>query len=367
MLKYVSKFAMDILPSVVATIIGAYIVNHYIVTKPDAAPVAAAVSSADPKKAKTRRRRKAVRRIRRRRQPPASRGSRRRASPKRPCSSKPPPKSRQWSKSLRKSPLTSRRRPRASRQTPAVTQPAPARKGDRQVCPGAGRAGCRHLSSPRQIPPRLSRPRSRRKSIATPTNLARAAIERLRGTGDGSPRPQEAARVPDAPRVAAAPPWQRPSRPLRAVRPLAAADHGLHPRRRKLQSGAGISQPALRGRRAIDDPRRPTPPADIPEPRRRSICAPRPWSRRREHTKVAEDMLRPRNRYFTRYCRNTCWLDGENRCFTRDHVQTRDEISANRIMIARENIVVLSGLAADARKAASRGFILGTELDGAAV
>ena len=51
MLKYVSKFAMDILPSVVATIIGAYIVNHYIITKPAAdAPVAAAVSSADPKK-----------------------------------------------------------------------------------------------------------------------------------------------------------------------------------------------------------------------------------------------------------------------------------------------------------------------------
>ena len=43
MLKIVSKFAMDILPSVIATIIGAYIVNHYIATKPaaDAPPVAA--------------------------------------------------------------------------------------------------------------------------------------------------------------------------------------------------------------------------------------------------------------------------------------------------------------------------------------
>src|ERR1700719_4552896 len=51
MLKYVSKFTMDILPSVVATIIGAYIVNHYIVTRPAAdAPVAAAVSPAVPKK-----------------------------------------------------------------------------------------------------------------------------------------------------------------------------------------------------------------------------------------------------------------------------------------------------------------------------
>ena len=57
MLKLVSKFAMDILPSVIATIVGAYIVNHYINVKPaaDAAATAAAVSTADPKKADSRR------------------------------------------------------------------------------------------------------------------------------------------------------------------------------------------------------------------------------------------------------------------------------------------------------------------------
>ena len=38
MLKYLTKFAMEIIPSVVATIIGAYIVNHYINTKPDSPP-----------------------------------------------------------------------------------------------------------------------------------------------------------------------------------------------------------------------------------------------------------------------------------------------------------------------------------------
>ena len=43
--KYVSKFTIDILPSVLATIIGAYIVNHYIVAKPADAPAAAAVST----------------------------------------------------------------------------------------------------------------------------------------------------------------------------------------------------------------------------------------------------------------------------------------------------------------------------------
>jgi hypothetical protein len=50
--KYLTKFTIDILPSVAATVIGAYIVNHYIVTKPGAdAPAAAAVSAADPKAA----------------------------------------------------------------------------------------------------------------------------------------------------------------------------------------------------------------------------------------------------------------------------------------------------------------------------
>ncbi len=50
MLKYLTKFAVDILPSVAATVIGAYIVNHYIVTKPDAPP-AASVSTAAVKAA----------------------------------------------------------------------------------------------------------------------------------------------------------------------------------------------------------------------------------------------------------------------------------------------------------------------------
>ena len=47
MLKYASKFFFEkILPSVVATVAGAYIVNHYVVSKPADAPLAAAVSHA---------------------------------------------------------------------------------------------------------------------------------------------------------------------------------------------------------------------------------------------------------------------------------------------------------------------------------
>ena len=45
MLKYASKFFFEkILPSVVATVSGAYIVNHYVVRPADAPPVAAAVA-----------------------------------------------------------------------------------------------------------------------------------------------------------------------------------------------------------------------------------------------------------------------------------------------------------------------------------
>src|SRR5271170_4776470 len=46
MMKYATKFALDILPSLGATILGAYIVNHYMVTKPGTVtPVAAAMSA----------------------------------------------------------------------------------------------------------------------------------------------------------------------------------------------------------------------------------------------------------------------------------------------------------------------------------
>ena len=49
MLNYLKKFAVDIFPSVAATVIGAYIVNHYIVSKPAADAPAAVVSTANPK------------------------------------------------------------------------------------------------------------------------------------------------------------------------------------------------------------------------------------------------------------------------------------------------------------------------------
>ena len=49
MLNYLKKFAMDIFPSVAATVIGAYIVNHYIVDQARCRRPAAAASTANPK------------------------------------------------------------------------------------------------------------------------------------------------------------------------------------------------------------------------------------------------------------------------------------------------------------------------------
>src|SRR5579871_4981351 len=58
MLNYLKKFALDVVPSVVATILGAYIVNHYITARSSSdTPPAALASTTDagkksePKKA----------------------------------------------------------------------------------------------------------------------------------------------------------------------------------------------------------------------------------------------------------------------------------------------------------------------------
>lgn len=112
--------------------------------------------------------------------------------------------------------------------------------------------------------------------------LARAAIERLRGTSDGSPHPQEAPRVPDAPRVVSAPPVAAPVASAPPVRPLPPP----------IMVSTPAAEPAGAG---IDDPRRPTPPADIPEvappPGPLDLRAEAVEPQRRGRTNVAEDML----------------------------------------------------------------------------
>jgi hypothetical protein len=267
MLKYVSKFALDILPSVVATIIGAYIVNHYIVAKPADAPAAAAVSTSDPAKA----------------DPKASesvaalpeagvkaKGISERAILEKTATEKPTAVDRPAEtvnlpvEPRRHQPVLREKAVAKAVQTPA---PAPA------------------TASPTPAVEATVAPEEKRDA----NDLARAAIERLRGTGETSPRVQEAARIPDAPRppetphVASAPAVQPLPPPIMVSAPNTDAFNPA--------TGSVPVKPSS-GTARIDDPRRPTPPADIPSSSppvdlRAEAALPAP----RERTSVADDVL----------------------------------------------------------------------------
>jgi hypothetical protein len=290
--KYVSKFAMDILPSVAATIIGAYIVNHYIVTKPGAdAPAAAAASSVDPKKADA--------------------GKDARPSETSAVANIPEPgvkakgisEKAMIEKSAAEQPAMAERPADKSADKPAETasipvetrrhQPAPREKAIAKIAPvPAAPAIVPVVAAPVVAAPNTApaveaatAPEEHRDA----NDLARAAIERLRGAGDSSPREQEAARIPDAPRMVSAPVAAAPP-----VRPLPPPIMVSTPRAETFDGSGGSSQmrPPYPGSAQIDDPGRPIPPADIPEASRPlDLRAEAMEPQRREHTTVAEDVL----------------------------------------------------------------------------
>jgi hypothetical protein len=123
--------------------------------------------------------------------------------------------------------------------------------------------------------------------------LARAAIERLRGTGDGSSRTQEAARSPDAPRTPDAPRVvSAPPVAAAPVRPLPPPIMVSTPGTETFDQSAGSSQ--ARPPYAADEPRRPVPPADIPPALPSApldLHADATDLPAREHRTVAEDVL----------------------------------------------------------------------------
>jgi hypothetical protein len=273
MLKYASKFAMDILPSVVATIIGAYIVNHYIVTKPGPAPVTASISTVDPKTDAAKADIKAV-------EPSAdvanipeagvrAKGISEKAVLERSATDKPRPAA-----------------PREKAVAKAVPAPAPQPSPSPAVVPV--------VAAPTPAPPVEAAvvPEEHRDA----NDLARAAIERLRA-GEGSPHPQEVARAPDATRIPEAP---RPDAPRAVsvvsappVRPLPPPIMVSTPANEAFDSPTGSSamkqpyEPTAR----IDDPHRPVPPADIPVSKPLDLRADATDPSARHHTNVAEDML----------------------------------------------------------------------------
>jgi len=262
MLKYVSKFALDILPSVVATIIGAYIVNHYITNKADA-PAAAVASTAETKK----------------------------ADPKSPDTSAEVaniPESGIKAKGISEKALlekTASEKP-AVADRPAETADVPAEP--RRIQPATREkpaAKTAQTPAPAVAPPPVeAAAASEEKRDAN--DLARAAIERLRGTTETQPRVQEAVRIPEAPRVpdmsrvVTATPVQPLPPPIMVSTPSSEAFNPV-------TGSVPMKPPAMR-----DDPRRPTPPADIPSSSapidlRAEAALPAPH----EHTSVADDVL----------------------------------------------------------------------------
>jgi hypothetical protein len=270
MLKLASKFAMDIFPSVIATILGAYIVNHYINAKPpaDAAATAAAMSSADPKKAASKADSKPAERSADLGNLPEP-GVRAKGISEKSIIDKSATDKAMIEKPAEK-PVDKADRPSETASIPPTApadprrhQPAPREKAASKAAPAPAAEPV--VAVPVTAPPA--------DAAATPdaNDLARAAIERLRGTEPApAPRVQESARVPE-PRVPEPPKTTEPPRvvatpaaPAPASVPVANA-----PSLQPLPPPIMVSTPQVENKPTaarVDDPLRPTPPADIPDP-----------------------------------------------------------------------------------------------------
>jgi hypothetical protein len=273
--KYLTKFAVDILPSVAATVIGAYIVNHYIVSKPDpGAPVASVVSTVDPKaapeaakadvKAADKTPDTSAEIVNTRGPGVKAKGISERAILEKAAAEKSQEKQEKSGENVTDKPAETASIPAEPRRH----QPAPREKTAAKTVPAPA-----VVSAPPQVAPALVAPveaASTQEERRDANDLARAAIDRLRGSNDGSSRPQEAtrtpdaarvqdtARVPEAPRVVLAP----------AVRPLPPPVMVSTPARETFDSTTGYQEmkPPFAAAAGLDGPRRPTPPADIPSP-----------------------------------------------------------------------------------------------------
>jgi hypothetical protein len=234
MLNYLKKFAMEILPSVAATIIGAYIVNHYINARPADAPAHAAVSTAAPK-------------------------AQAKAAPK-----------------------------PAPAETAAIPEPGIKAKGISERAMIENRAAERPAevkpdakpeATAETKPAETPKPSDKTSEVATAphrrdaADLARAAIERLRGSREPAPRTQEAARTPpavpaaprleEAPRTVVAAPATQPAVAPDSLRPLPPPITVSTPPTDPLAASAAGANPPYT---AAVDPNRPVPPAEIPPP-----------------------------------------------------------------------------------------------------
>src|ERR1700738_2113827 len=309
MIKYISKFIMDILPSVAATIIGAYVVNHYIAPKPGAnAPVAAAVSTVEPKKTDAMGAKSDVAKsdVKDSKKPPdvasaPESGTGKKSTPDKPliekaatekaatekaATEKVPEKASVVEKAVEK-PEDNPTEPGSLPSEPRRRQPAPREKMIAKTAPVAAPVAVPAQTPPAQTPavaaatvtpPVEASPTQEERRDAN--DMARAAIERLRKSGEASRAPEAAPRVADSPRVVSVPP----------VPPLPPAIMVTTPNGEAFNpsSTAPLTSPVARA----DDPRRPTPPADIPGASLPlDLHAEATASTREQRTTVADDFL----------------------------------------------------------------------------
>jgi hypothetical protein len=269
-LKYLSKFVLEILPSVVATIIGAYIVNHYI-TKPANAPVVAAVSTVDPKTADPK---KTDAKDAETPSDVASApepGTAKKSTPDKASIDKASIDKASIDKasidkasidkaSIDKASVEDAAEKSTDKPTQAASLPVEPRRHqpaphDRTV----GKAVSVPVQTPTPavaaasiVPPLEASPPQEERRDAN--DMARAAIERLRRSTEASRAP-EAPRVQDPPRIVSAPaqPVQPLPPPIMVSTPPSGDGHNPN-------ATVSLRPPFAR----VDDPRRPTPPADIP-------------------------------------------------------------------------------------------------------
>jgi hypothetical protein len=258
--KYLSKFTIDILPSILATIVGAYIVNHYIIPRASSDRPAAAVAST-------------------------------------PAEPKPDTKAAVAKPAENSADLAN------------LPESAPAKAGDKPVVEKASIEKPETVSVPE---PRRHQPALREKAAAKPApapatpapvlatvgtapaanasaderrdanDLARAAIERLNRS---EPRPQEAARTPETPRAPEAP---RVQEAARTVAP---------PSMQQLPPPIVVATPSVEkfdsmpSQAEHPEARRIRPPGEIPTPQPMDLQANAAATPPPERTNVAEDML----------------------------------------------------------------------------
>ena len=341
MLNYLKKFAVDIFPSVAATVIGAYIVNHYIVSKPSADAPAAAASTANPKgegKAEAKSAAKPAETTASVSNLPAAgvkaRGISEKAIMEKTAAERPAVVEKAQEKTEAKADAKSADAKSADTKS-ADTKSADAKSDVKSAESPADADQRRQAAAPREkekirviLPSPIQPVNSPAAPVvaaapATPVvaaapvetavapeerrdanDLARAAIERLRANSETSPRAPETARAHEAPKAVNAPAVANTpvaaNAPVVANAPAAVNAPALRPLPPPIMiSGSPASEPHGRApsqprppyAEAVD-PNRPTPPAEIPLSRpldlRAEVAEP---SVRERATAAAEDAL----------------------------------------------------------------------------